>query len=50
MRCDYDAIELTIHKGDVLTVLKRESDFYWARNEKEQEGWIPIAHTDLYRK
>ena len=50
MRCDYDAIELTIHKGEVLTVQKTESDFYWARNGKEQEGWIPIAHTDLYRK
>ena len=50
MRCDYDAIELTIHKGDVLTVHKAESDFYWVTNENGQKGWVPIAHVEAYKK
>ena len=50
MRCDYDAIELAIQKDELLTVYKEESDFYWARNEDGQEGWIPVDHVELYKK
>lgn len=46
MLYDYNAIELTIHVGDVLTVHKTESSFHWATNENGQQGWIPIAHVE----
>ena len=46
----YNAIELIIQVGELLTVYKEESDFYWARNENGQEGWVPIAHVEKYRE
>ena len=46
----YNAIELTIQVGELLTVYKEESDFYWVRNEDRQEGWVPIVHVELYKK
>jgi uncharacterized protein YgiM (DUF1202 family) len=43
---DYNAIELTIHAGEALTVHKTESGFHWATNENGQQGWIPITHVE----
>ena len=50
MLTPYNAIELTIEVDELLTVLKEESDFYWARNEAGQDGWIPVGHVELYKK
>ena len=44
MLCDYDAIELTVQVGEILTVHKAESDFYWITNQKGIQGWVPISH------
>ena len=44
MLCDYNAIELTVHVGEILTVHKAESDFYWVTNQEGRQGWVPIAH------
>jgi uncharacterized protein YgiM (DUF1202 family) len=44
MRCDYDALELTVHVGEILTVQKVESGFYWVTNQKGIQGWVPISH------
>jgi len=46
MRCDYNAIELTVHIGEVLTVHKSESGFYWASDPKGLKGWVPISHVE----
>ena len=46
MRCDYTAIELTIHFGEILTVYKMESSFYWAANPAGQQGWVPMANVE----
>ncbi|MCJ7431873.1 MAG: SH3 domain-containing protein [Anaerolineales bacterium] len=46
MLCDYNAIELTVHVGEILAVHKAESDFYWVTNQKELQGWVPIAHVE----
>ena len=46
MRSDYDAIELTVHAGEILTVHKAESDFYWVTDQKGVQGWVPIAHVE----
>jgi hypothetical protein len=43
---DYNAIELTIHVGDVLTVYKEESSFYWASNQAGDQGWVPIKNVE----
>jgi uncharacterized protein YgiM (DUF1202 family) len=48
MRCDYDAIELTIRVGERLTVHKVESGFFWATNQAGQEGWVPATHVQPY--
>lgn len=44
LRCDYDAIELTVHAGDVLTFLKAESGFYWVIDQSGKRGWLPASH------
>lgn len=46
MLYDYNAIELTIHAGEVLVVHKTESSFHWATNENGQQGWVPTAHVE----
>jgi hypothetical protein len=47
MRCDYNAIELTVHVGELLTIHKAESGFLWATNQAGQDGWVPSAHVEL---
>jgi len=46
MRFEYNAIELTVRVGDILTVLKAESGFYWVANQKNLQGWVPISHVE----
>jgi uncharacterized protein YgiM (DUF1202 family) len=48
MRCDYDAIELTIHVGEILTAHKAESGFYWVTDQKGLQGWVPISHVESF--
>jgi uncharacterized protein YgiM (DUF1202 family) len=48
MRCDYDAIELTVNAGEILTVLKMESDFYWVTDRSGRQGWVPVAQVEPY--
>ena len=47
MRCDYDAIELTIQVGDILTVHKAESGFFWVTDQSGRTGWVPSTHVEL---
>jgi hypothetical protein len=46
VRCDYDAIELTVHVGELLTIHKAESGFLWATNQAGQDGWVPSTHVE----
>jgi hypothetical protein len=46
MRCNYDAVELTIHVGDILTVHKMESAFYRVTDRNGRQGWVPMAHVE----
>jgi len=50
MRCDYNAIELTIRVGERLTVHKAESGFLWVTNQAGQDGWVPSTHVEVYEK
>jgi len=47
MRCGYNAIELTLHAGEMLTLHQAESGFYWATNQAGQQGWAPATHVEL---
>jgi hypothetical protein len=47
MCCDYDAIELTVRVGELLSVKKAESGFSWVTNERGQDGWVPSTHIEL---
>jgi hypothetical protein len=49
MRCDYDAIELTIHVGDILTFHKAESGFYWVSDQAGRQGWVPASHVEAVK-
>lgn len=48
LRCDYDAIELTIRVGEILACHKEESGFIWVTNQAGQNGWVPSNHVELY--
>jgi uncharacterized protein YgiM (DUF1202 family) len=41
MRCDYEAVELTVQLGDLLTVHKAESGFLWVTDQDGRTGWVP---------
>ena len=47
MRCDYNAIELTVRVGELLSVHKAESGFFWVANQAGQDGWVPSTHVEL---
>ncbi len=44
LRRDYDAIELTIRIGELLTVHEVESGFCWVTNPAGLKGWVPAAN------
>jgi uncharacterized protein YgiM (DUF1202 family) len=46
LRCDYDAIELTVRAGERLTVHKTESGFCWVTHEDGRHGWVPATHVE----
>lgn len=48
MLCSYDAIELTVGVGNILTVHKEESEFYWVTNQNGQHGWVPVSHVEPF--
>ena len=48
MICDYDAIELTVGVGEILTVHREESEFYWVTNRNRGQGWVPVSHVERY--
>jgi uncharacterized protein YgiM (DUF1202 family) len=48
MRCDYNAIELTIHVGEILTFHEAESGFYWVTDQSGRQGWVPASHVEPY--
>jgi uncharacterized protein YgiM (DUF1202 family) len=44
MICDYDAAELSVSIGELVTILKEESGWFWCRNKDGKDGWVPIKH------
>ena len=42
MRRDYVSRELEIFEGDAVTSLITESGWAWVRNDRGEEGWVPL--------
>ncbi len=49
LRCDYDAIELTIHVAEILTFHKAESGFFWVTDQVGRQGWVPASHVEPHK-
>jgi hypothetical protein len=45
-RRDYTSFELTVRRGDVLTVEETESGWAWAANSRREKGWVPLKCLD----
>jgi hypothetical protein len=41
---DFNAIELTVTRGEILDIAFEESGFFWARKENGEAGWVPSEH------
>jgi len=44
---DYDAIELTVKKGEKFTIKFEESGWAWVSNKAEKTGWIPLENIKI---
>lgn len=43
-RRDYNALELTVSEGEIVTLLEAVGGWYWAENVAGERGWIPTEH------
>ena len=43
---DYAATELSVIKGDPLTIIDVESGWLWCRHEDGRLGWVPTEHVE----
>ncbi len=43
---NYDATELSVSKGQVLSAQFQESDWIWTIDEQGREGWVPLNHVE----
>lgn len=46
MKRDYNAIELSVEAGEVLTVEFEESGWAWATKEGGESGWVPLENLE----
>lgn len=47
LRRDYDANELTVHTGEVLTLEDEHGGWYLASTQSGQRGWIPAEYVEI---
>lgn len=43
---DYDAIELTVAAGDILTVETQMNGWLWCVAQSGEKGWVPESHME----
>lgn len=41
VRQAFEAVDLSVKKGEPLSLLREVSGWFWCRNEGGQEGWVP---------
>jgi len=44
MKRDYNAVELSVEVGEVVTIDFEESGWAWATKEGGESGWVPLDH------
>ncbi|HSJ58583.1 MAG TPA: SH3 domain-containing protein [Anaerolineae bacterium] len=42
--CDYDATELTVRAGEMVTATTHEAGWRWCTNARGDSGWVPDEH------
>jgi len=43
---DYEATELSVTKGEALTIITVESGWLWCQHEDSRLGWVPMEHVE----
>ncbi len=43
---DYEATELSVKEGDVITTFQSESGWVWCEKENGEQGWVPLENID----
>jgi len=46
MKRDYNATELSVEVGEVVTVEFEQSGWVWAAKEGGESGWVPLDNLD----
>jgi hypothetical protein len=41
---DYDATELTVRAGEMVTATTHEAGWRWCTNARGDSGWVPDEH------
>jgi len=44
---DYDAIELSVSIGEMLSIEKEESGWFWCFTQHGKSGWVPAEHVSI---
>ena len=44
---DYNAVELTVEVGEILTLLEIESGWAWVETGDGRCGWVPVHHLQV---
>jgi Variant SH3 domain len=44
---DYSAAELPVNEGDVVEGIYENGGWWWCRNSKNRQGWIPETHLEM---
>lgn len=47
--CDYTSRELSVRAGELLTLQRAESGWWWATNGAGDSGWVPATHVETIR-
>jgi uncharacterized protein YgiM (DUF1202 family) len=47
---NYDATELSVTKGEQLTILEEVSSWYWCQTENGCLGWVPKQNVEAVPK
>ena len=45
--CDYESTELAVKFGDLLTLGKEESGWFWCTNVEGSSGWVPSGNLEI---
>jgi uncharacterized protein YgiM (DUF1202 family) len=44
---DYNARELSVRVGEILTIEEEEAEWFWVTNQQGESGWVPIKNVNI---